>query len=140
MRVRCLGYGEDVGRKRAEARGAVAAEKALVVERPRDLPVERVHRDADAARVRVEQIPAEAAVEVAQEGRLVQVVELRHVLHSSLGKRVHELELFGRHHHGLTDPIIPPQCRRASLAAVDHGRLVPDAVDSRVRQPRARLS
>ena len=39
MLVGRLGDGEDVGRQRAEARRAVAAEKALVVERPRDLPV-----------------------------------------------------------------------------------------------------
>jgi hypothetical protein len=37
--VRRLGDREDVGRQRAEACRAVAPEKALVVKRPRDLPV-----------------------------------------------------------------------------------------------------
>ena len=98
-----------------------------------DLPVERVDGDAYAAGVRVQLVLAEAAAEVVQESRLVQIVKLCHVLYALLGQHVHQLELFSRHHHRITNAIVPSQRCHASLATVDHGRLVPSAVESRVR-------
>ena len=143
------GSGEEGPRRRTASRPASAcvdhatlhARNVAVRCLAARLPVERVDGDADPAGVRVQLILAEAAAEVIQEGRLVQVVELCHVLHSSLGEVVHELELFSRHDYRRTGAIVPPQRCRASFATVDHGRLVPRAVESRgVRQPRAHLS